>query len=163
MTATHDLLGVWRHNNRINLRLIDGISAAGMACTMSKRGGRDVARQLVHLHNVRCTWLSLAGPRWVKGVRKLSKETMPTKARLKAAHTASTAAIERWLTAAIDDGLSLKNFAGGPYLALGYFLSHDAHHRGAILLTLKLCGQKVDDDVRYGLWGSWHNKKQIIG
>jgi len=162
MTSTHDLLGAWRHNNRINLRLIDGITAAGMSCTMSKHGGRDVAGQLIHLHNVRCTWLSLAGPRWATGVRKLRKETMPTKARLKAAHTASTAAIERWLAAAIDDGLKLKNFAGGPFQALGYFLSHDAHHRGAILLTLKLCCQKVDDEVRYALWGSWHNKKQII-
>jgi hypothetical protein len=53
MTPTRELAGAWRLNNQINLRLIDGISAAGMTSTMSTRGGRDVARQFVHVHNVR--------------------------------------------------------------------------------------------------------------
>ena len=48
-----ELLEAWRTNNRINLFLIDRISVAGMKCTLSKRGGRDVSRQFAHLHNVR--------------------------------------------------------------------------------------------------------------
>jgi hypothetical protein len=48
-----DLLEAWRTNNRINLFLIDHISVAGMKSTLSKRGGRDVARQFAHMHNVR--------------------------------------------------------------------------------------------------------------
>lgn len=136
MTPTRELVGVWRLNNQINLRLIDGISAAGMTSTMSTRGGRDVARQFVHVHNVRRTWLSMAGP----------------------AHTASSEAVGRWIAAAIDEGVKMKNFAGGPYKALGYFLAHDAHHRGNILLTLKLSGHKVDADTQYGIWWSWHKK-----
>ena len=161
MTATRELVGAWRLNNQINLRLIDGISAAGMTSTMSTRGGRDVARQFVHLHNVRWTWLSMAGPRWVKGVTKLNPKAMPTKARLKSAHTASAGAIGRWMTATIEDGVKMKNFAGGPYQALGYFLAHDAHHRGAIMLTLKLCGHKADTAAHGGFWWLWH-KKHII-
>ena len=47
MGTSADLLE-WRLNNAINLRLIDAI----MRSTMSTRGGRDVARQFVHLHNV---------------------------------------------------------------------------------------------------------------
>ena len=47
------LLEAWRINNRINLFLIDRISAEGMRCTLSQRGGRNVARQFAHLHNVR--------------------------------------------------------------------------------------------------------------
>ena len=43
----------WRTNNRINLFLIDKISEAGMNCTLSKRGGRDVALQFAHMHNNR--------------------------------------------------------------------------------------------------------------
>ena len=48
-----EIVEAWRTNNRINLFLIDEISAAGMKCTLSKRGGREVARQFAHLHDVR--------------------------------------------------------------------------------------------------------------
>ena len=48
-----ELLEAWRINNRINLYLIDNISEAGLQCTLSKRGGRGVAGQFAHLHNVR--------------------------------------------------------------------------------------------------------------
>jgi hypothetical protein len=40
-------------NNRINLRLVREISAAGMKSSLSTRGGRSVARQFAHLHNNR--------------------------------------------------------------------------------------------------------------
>ena len=48
-----ELLEAWRTNNRINLYLIDHISDEGMVSTLSKHGGRDVARQFAHMHNVR--------------------------------------------------------------------------------------------------------------
>jgi uncharacterized damage-inducible protein DinB len=35
---------------------------------------------------------------------------------------------------------------------LGYFISHESHHRGSILLTLKQCGEKIPDAVKWGLW-----------
>lgn len=36
--------------------------------------------------------------------------------------------------------------------ALGYFIAHDSHHRGNILLTLKQCGHAPPQDVRYAIW-----------
>ena len=35
---------------------------------------------------------------------------------------------------------------------LGYFIAHESHHRGSILLTLKECGHKVDQKVQYKIW-----------
>ena len=52
---TDQVLETWQINNRINLRLIDRISDAGMRSTLSRRGGRNVVRQFVRLHNV-CMW-----------------------------------------------------------------------------------------------------------
>ena len=34
---------------------------------------------------------------------------------------------------------------------LGYFISHESHHRGNILLTLKQSGEKIADTVKWGL------------
>ena len=48
-----ELLEAWPTNNRINLYLVDHISDEGMKSTLSKHGGRDVARQFAHMHNVR--------------------------------------------------------------------------------------------------------------
>jgi hypothetical protein len=39
------MLQAWETNNRINLFLLDRISEEGLRCTLSKHGGRDVARQ----------------------------------------------------------------------------------------------------------------------
>src|SRR5881628_2708475 len=92
-----DILECWRLNNAINLRLIDQISDAGMRDTMSTRGGRNVAQQFVHLHNVRWSWLYHADPKLARGVARLNTKKNPTKAQLKSAPTASCDAIGRWL------------------------------------------------------------------
>lgn len=34
---------------------------------------------------------------------------------------------------------------------LAYFVAHESHHRGSILLTLKQCGP-VDQTTRYAIW-----------
>ena len=44
--------------------------------------------------------------------------------------------------ALVDSGKALETF----------FLAHDAHPRGSILLTLEQCGHVAGQDVRYGLW-----------
>ena len=57
-----DLLEAWQTNNRINLFLLDRISDEGMRCTLSTRGGRDVARQFAHMHDVRLHHLEKRAP-----------------------------------------------------------------------------------------------------
>jgi uncharacterized damage-inducible protein DinB len=37
-------------------------------------------------------------------------------------------------------------------LAIGYFIAHESHHRGSILLTLKQCGHGPDQLVKYAIW-----------
>lgn len=162
MVTSHDLLDAWRLNNDINRRLIDSISDAGMKSTMSTRGGRNVSQQFVHLHNVRWAWLHNANPALARGVTRLNPKAPTWKAQLKTSLTASCEAIGRWLAMAIDEGVRMKNFAGGPCKALGYFLAHDAHHRGSILLTLKLSGHRIDTKTQFGIWMIWHSRNKDL-
>ncbi len=46
----------------------------------------------------------------------------------------------------------LRAFKKGVVTALSYFISHESHHRGNILLTLKECGHNPDKAVRYKIW-----------
>ncbi len=86
---TEDFLEAWRTNNRINLFLIDHISDAGMRCTLSKRGGRDVARQFGHLHDNRVWQLEKRARDLAAGLEVFESKTHPTKKQLRAALTAS--------------------------------------------------------------------------
>jgi uncharacterized damage-inducible protein DinB len=64
----------------------------------------------------------------------------------------SSKGIEELLGGSWDDGGKVKSFKKGVIPFLGYFISHESHHRGNILLTLKQSGEKIADTVKWGLW-----------
>jgi uncharacterized damage-inducible protein DinB len=47
------LVETWQINHRVTLKLLDSLSEDALHATLSTRGGRDVARQLAHLNEVR--------------------------------------------------------------------------------------------------------------
>jgi len=151
-----ELLEAWRTNNRINLFLLDHISAAGMKCTLSTRGGRDVARQFAHLHDVRVYHLEKRAKDLTKGLTKFQSKggdkVIPNKGELKAALKASSAAIETFLGDVLAGVPKRRGFKKGIFTTLGYFIAHESHHRGSILLTLKESGHKLDNKTAYAIW-----------
>jgi uncharacterized damage-inducible protein DinB len=151
-----ELLEAWRTNNRINLFLIDHISTPGMKCTLSKRGGREVARQFAHLHDVRIYHLEKRAKDLSADLTKFqskgSDKVIPKKAELKKALNASSAAIETFLTDVLDGMPKRRGFKKGIFTTLGYFIAHESHHRGSILLTLKESGHKLDNKTSYAIW-----------
>jgi len=151
-TIRDQILETWRINNRINLLLIDRIDDEGWTSTTSTRGGRDVARQFAHLHNVRIGWLEVCAKDLLKGLPKLESKVSPTKAAAARALEASGRAIETLIARGLDADGAMRGFKRGTIPALGYLIAHDSHHRGNILLTLKLTGHKVDTETQYGIW-----------
>jgi uncharacterized damage-inducible protein DinB len=151
-----ELIEAWRTNNRINLFLIDKISREGMKCTLSKRGGRDVARQFAHLHYVRVYQLEGRAKDLAAGLEKFESKVSPTKAQLKKAFNASSAAIEQFLADVYDGVPKRRGFRKGIFTTLGYLIAHESHHRGNILLTLKERGHKLDKDDQYAIWAWDH-------
>ena len=150
----HDeLLEAWRTNNRINLFLIDKISAAGMKCSLSKRGGRDVARQFAHMHNVRVWHLEKRARDLAEGLAEFETKVTPTKTQLRKALAASGKAVESFLEGVIAGDPKRRGFKKGIFATLGYFVAHESHHRGSILLTLKECGHNIDKGAQYAIWG----------
>ncbi len=150
----HDeLLEAWRTNNRISLFLIDRISAAGMKCTLSKRGGRDVALQFAHIHNVRVWHLEKRAKDLSKGLPKFESKVSPKKTELKKALTASGRAVESFLGDVLSGKPRRRGFKKGLFTTLSYFVAHESHHRGSILLTLKECGHSLDKASAYAIWG----------
>lgn len=146
------VLEAWFVNNRINLMLIDKISNDGMNCTLSKHGGRTVALQFVHLHNVRCRWLEVIARDLLKNIEMIDKEKPVVKKDLKKSFEQSADAIAEAIKRSLQNDGRVKGYKRSVFTMMGYFISHDSHHRGSILLTLKQCGHKIDQQTQYSIW-----------
>jgi len=139
-----ELIEAWRINNRINLRLIKGISDKGMKCTLSKRGGRNVARQLAHLQYVRVYQLKRRAKALAEGVTEFATDAEPSRAALRRAFEDSSRRVEEWIRRAAAGEPGVRTIKRGLAPTVAYLINHESHHRGAIILTLKVCGEPVD-------------------
>ena len=148
-----ELLESWRTNERINHFLLEGISDEGLACSLSKRGGRDVARQFAHLHNVRVWHLEKRTKDLAAGLDVFPTKVSPSRRELAAALAASSEAIETFLAGVLAGEKGRRGFRKGVFTTLAYFVAHESHHRGSILLTLKECGHNLDNKTRMAIWG----------
>ena len=147
-----ELIEAWRTNNRINLHLIKHISRAGMKCTLSKRGGRDVAGQFAHVHNNRVWQLDKRAKDLAVGLEIFPPKVSPTKAELNRALKASGRAIEIYLVDVLKGVPKRRGFKRGIFTSLSYLVAHESHHRGNILLTLRSVEKTRDKASRYAIW-----------
>ena len=87
-----------------------------------------------------------------KGARKFETKEEPSRRELAKALDDSATRIEKFLRNASEGAPGAKTFKRGAIQALAYFVAHESHHRGNILLTLKQCGHPVPQETRYGIW-----------
>ncbi len=147
-----DVVKAWWTNHRITLMLLDAVSDEGLLCTLSKRGGRNVARQFAHIQYVRALQLQKRAKPASKGVVIFGPKDDVDRGSLREALEDSAGRIEEWLRGAAAGEKGFKTFRSGVPGTLGYLVAHESHHRGSILLTVKQCGHPVDKDIRFGIW-----------
>ena len=145
------LLETWEIHNRINLYLLDAVEPAALV-SLSASKGRTVGEQFAHIHNVRLMWLKSAAPELLAGLMKIEKEQAVDKKLLRKCLTESGEAIKSLLSKSVLDGGKVKGFKPHVTAFLGYLVSHESHHRGQILLSLKQAGKPLDKKILYGIW-----------
>lgn len=142
----------WRTNNKIDLLFIELIDDEAMQKTLSHRGGRTVCQQLAHMHTVRLQWLEITAKEIFKKYKPLSKEAACNKELLFEAFEDSGRAMEELIDKSWEKEGRLPGFKKGLLPFIGYLIAHEGHHRGNILLTLKQCGVKIPDELKWGIW-----------
>ena len=145
------LLETWEIHNRINLYLLDAIDDAALG-SYSASKGRNVAEQLAHIHNVRLMWLKSAAADLLSDLEKVEKELAQDKKLLHKSLKASGEAIKSLLSRSAQGDGKIKGFKPHVLAFLGYLISHESHHRGQIVLSLKQAGHHLDKKVLYGVW-----------
>jgi uncharacterized damage-inducible protein DinB len=145
------VLDTWNIHNRINLYLLDAIDPAALDGHATSKG-RSVGEQLAHLHNVRLMWLKAAAPDLLKGLEKIEKESAGDKKLLRKSLVDSGTAIGNLLEKSLAVDGRIKGFKPHALAFLGYLISHESHHRGQVVLSLKQAGHALDKKIQYGIW-----------
>jgi len=104
------------------------------------------------MHTNRVWQLQKRAPDLAEGLVIYDAKWEPVRAELLASHRASADAVERLLIGQLRGEPRRRGFKRGVLTTLCYFVSHESHHRGRILLTLKVSGETLDKTATYRLW-----------
>lgn len=143
------LIETWLIHDRIHRYLLAAVPDAGLDVQAAGKG-RTPREHFAHLHNVRLMWLKESAPELHAKQVKLEKDV--SREDLVKALESSGTAIAELLKVALAPGGRVKGFKPHASAFLGYLISHESHHRGQIVQTLKLGGHPVDKKTAFGLW-----------
>jgi len=150
MDANH-LLETWQIHDRINIYLLDAVDPVSLDSHSASKG-RSVGEQFAHVHNVRLMWMKAAAPDLLKGLSKIENDQANDKRLLRESLADSGKGICVLLGQSLTSGGRVRGFKPHAAAFLADLISHESHHRGQIVLTLKQAGKPVDKKVAYGIW-----------
>lgn len=160
-SSLHDsILNAWSTNNRVTIFLIERLPAALWDCAIPGAPRRTIRMLAGHIHNARCMWIKTLG-------RPPGVAVPPSVDRYKVSRSQLVRALRR-SGRGIADLLSLGLDRAGqippspayvwrnlpldvPHV-LSYFVAHEGHHRGQIVLVARQVGHRLPADVTNGLW-----------
>ena len=154
------ILAAWRTNNQVTVFLVNHIPTAVWAAPVPGAPRKTIRMLAGHLHNARCMWLKTLG-------RPHGIPVPPAVDRRKVSRRQLVAALKR-SSRGIEALLRLGFRCGGEVPAspayvwrnlpldvghlLTYFVAHEGHHRGQIVLVARQIGCRLPAAVTAGLW-----------
>jgi uncharacterized damage-inducible protein DinB len=140
----------WLVSHRINLMLLDAIGENALATSYAPRT-RNIRRIFVHLHNQRLNWLGamVKNPPQIERLKSRDPHDIPA---LKAALDNSANAIADLLEGIAKQRKPLNGFHRSPTTLLAFMVAHEAHHRGQVVLALRLAAKPLPRELTAALW-----------
>lgn len=152
--AATALLRAYSASARVNQYLIERLSPALWHAELEPpyRSGRSrtIAALVAHLHNCGLRYLTRTD-RAARVPRELDRFRV-TRAQAIRALGAKRRAVLRVVGQALAQGRRLVGFPHDAATYLAYYMAHDAHHRGQILLQARLLGRPLSRKVLAGMW-----------
>ena len=154
------LLAAWRTNNRVTVELIERLPPELWHVRVPGAPHRTIRSIAAHVHNARCGWINTLGSEHGIDVPDEVDRHGVTRRQLVAALRRSSAGMESLLELAFahDDTIPpskryvWRNLALDAGHVLTYFVAHEAHHRGQIVMVARQTGHRLPAAVNARLW-----------
>jgi uncharacterized damage-inducible protein DinB len=154
------LLDAWRTNNRVTVFLFEHLTPELWKATVPGAPRRTVRMIAGHIHNARCMWIKTLGSEHGIAVPRVVNRHKVEPKELITALGRSSRGIIRLLTLGFDRGgtipvsssYSWRNLPLDVGHVLTYFVAHEGHHRGQIVMLARQLGYRLPAEVTGGLW-----------
>jgi uncharacterized damage-inducible protein DinB len=150
----------WTTNHRVMVYLVEKLPEALWKAPPLPGQKRTIRAIAAHVHNSRSGWIRTLGSEFgIAAPAKVDEKRVARKA-LVAALGRSHRAMLRLLELGADNGGRLpparayvwRNLPLDLGHVLAYFVAHEGHHRGQILILARALGHPLPREVMGGLW-----------
>ena len=154
------LLNAWRTNNRVTVFLVEHLPNELCEAKVPGASRRTVRMIAGHLHNARCMWIKTLGKdHGIAAPRLVDRRTVGSKELVRALGHSSRGIISL-LQLGLDHGGTIpatssytwRNLPLDVAHVLTYFVAHEGHHRGQIVMLARQVGCRLPVEVTGGLW-----------
>lgn len=160
LDLAESILAAWRTNNRVTIEFIRSLPKGLWTIRPPGIPNRSVRAIAAHLHNARCSWLKTLGRQHGIEVPARVDHHRVTPTQLVAALGRSSKGMEALLELGLASGGSVPSSRGYVWrnlaLDLGhvltYFVGHEAHHRGQIIMVARQTGHRLPRPAAGRLW-----------
>jgi uncharacterized damage-inducible protein DinB len=151
------LIAAWRTSNRVTTYLIENLAPELWSKNVPGVPRRTVRTIAAHIHNSRCMWIKMLGAKHGIAVPRTVDARRVRPPELLRALSRSSAGIIALLKLGVARGgevprAAWQNFPTDLAHFLGYFVAHEAHHRGQLCLLARQLGFRLPAGVAAGLW-----------
>ena len=154
------LLNAWRTNNSVTVFLFEHLTAELWKATVPGAPRRTVRMIAGHVHNARCMWIKTLGsehgiavPRAVNRHKVAPKELITALGRSsRGIISLLTLGFERGGTIPVSASYIWRNLPLDVGHVLSYFVAHEGHHRGQIVMLARQLGYRLPIEITGGLW-----------
>ena len=161
------LVAAWRTNARLTSYLVEALPAVLWDAAIPGAPRRTVRMLAAHLHNARARWIRTLGqPHGVRAPALVDRRRV-TRGQLLAALARSGRGIEALVRLGLEAGgevpassaYTWRNLPLDVGHVLTYFVAHEAHHRGQVVLLARALGHRLPAEVTNGLW-QWKARRR---
>ena len=160
LSLRDSILDTWKTNNRVTVFLAENLPAELWQATVPGAPRRTIRMIAGHLHNSRCAWIKTLGkahgievPRSVDRYKVKPEDLIQALGR-------SSKGILSLLKFGCDQGGRIpatsayvwRNLPLDVAHVLGYFIAHEGHHRGQIVMLARQLDYRLPVEVIGGLW-----------
>ena len=153
------IIDAWRTNSAMTAFLIERLPPALWSEKIA--GTRRTIRSLAgHLHNSRCRWIKTLGQEHGISAPPFVDLHRATPKQVLTALKPSARGIEAILVLGLEAGGTVppskayvwRNLPLDVGHVLTYFVAHEAHHRGQLVLLARQLGHRLPNETTNGLW-----------